>query len=106
MWGFVDCTRYYLSFGVPKVVLHEASLIVGTDEKIGLLVPPGGGKSTIIRMLAGVDPWAYSGFCADFSELGEAYFQPLKLYTGGMRGRLAFAASFGVSARTYLADDK
>lgn len=55
MWGFVDCTRYYLSFGVPKVVLHEASLVIGTTEKLGLLVAPGGGKSTIIRMLAGVD---------------------------------------------------
>lgn len=148
MWGFVDCTRYYLSFGVPKVVLHEASLVVGTHEKLGLLVPQGGGKSTIIRLLAGVDqpndgyvlrdaggfplgyggafrpdltgeenihnigalvgvePRIYSAFCASFSELGEAYFEPLSLYTGNMRGRLAFAASFGVPATTYLADDK
>jgi len=55
MWGFVDCTRYHLSFGVPKIVLHEASMVVDTHEKLGLLVPPGGGKSTIIRMLAGVE---------------------------------------------------
>ena len=148
MWGFVDCTRYYLSLGVPKVVLHEASLVVATHEKLGLLVPPGGGKSTIIRMLAGVDqpnsgrvlrdnggfplgyggsflaeltgeenilnlapmvgadPATYSAFCASFSELGDAYFHPMKLWTGGMRGRLAFAASFGVRASTYLADGK
>lgn len=148
MWGFLDCTKYYLSHGEPKVVLNEASLAVGTHEKVGLLVPPGGGKSTIIRMLsgvdhpnsghvlrdhggvplgyggafqgemtgeenihnianiAGVDPYDYSGFCADFSELGEAYFHPIKTWTGGMRGRLAFAASFGLPAATYLADDK
>lgn len=148
MWGFVDCTKYYLSFGVPKVVLHDASLVVGTHEKLGLLVPSGGGKSTIIRMLAGVDepnngyvlrdsgsvPLGYGGafqgemtgeenihniatiagvdsvdysaFCAAFSELGDSYFQPLKFYTSGMKGRLAFAASFGLPASTYLADDK
>lgn len=148
MWGFINCTRYFLTFGVPKIVLHEANLIVGTREKVGLLVPPGEGKSTIIRMLAGVEepdsgivlrdeggwPLGYSGafraeltgeenirktativgldedefsaFCAEFSELGQAYFQPLRDYSGRMRGRLAFAASLGIPARTYLADDK
>lgn len=148
MWGFVDCTRYYLSFGVPKVVLNEASLGIGTFEKLGLLVAPGGGKSTIVRLLAGVDqpnsgevlrdkaaiplgyggvfqaemtgeenvqnlalllgvdPLGYSAFCADFSELGEAYFAPLTQWTGGMRARLAFAASLGAPASTYLADGK
>lgn len=148
MWGFVDCTKYFISAGVPKVVLHNASLVAGTHEKLGLLVPSGGGKSTIIRMLAGVEqpnsgtvlrdggsvPLGYGGafhgemtgeenihniatiagvhsveysaFCAAFSELGEAYFQPLKYYTNGMKGRLAFAASFGLPATTYLADDK
>lgn len=148
MWGFLDCTKYYLSFGEPHVVLNEASLVVRTHEKLGLLVPPGGGKSTIIRMLAGadhpnsgqvlrdyggvplgyggafqgemtgeenihniaamvgVDPLAYSAFCAAFADIGEAYFHPLKLWTSGMRGRLAFAASFGLPASTYLADDK
>lgn len=148
MWGFIECTRYYSSFGLPKVVLHEASLVVETTEKLGLLVPPGEGKSTIIRLLAGVDEpdagtvlrdkggWplgyggafraemtgeeninqlamlmgidvlSYSAFCADFSEVGEAYFHPLSLWTGRMRGQLAFAASFGIPASTYLADDK
>lgn len=148
MWGFVDCTRYYLSFGVPKVVLHEASIIVGTHEKLGLLIPNGGGKSTIIRMLAGVDqpnsghvlrdqggiplgyggaflaeltgeenihnlasllgvdPLTHSAFCQEFSELGEVYFQPLKLWTGLQRGQLAFASSLAAPASTYLADGK
>jgi capsular polysaccharide transport system ATP-binding protein len=148
MWGFINCTRYYNSFGLPKVVLHNASLIVGTTEKLGLLVPEGEGKSTIIRLLAGVDqpdggqvlrdgggwplgyagafqpeltgeenihniaslvglePLAYSAFCSGFSELGEAYFHPLKFYNGRMRGQLSFAASFGIPASTYLADGK
>ena len=148
MWGFVDCTRYYLSFGIPNVVLNEASIVVGTREKLGLLVPAGGGKSTIIRMLAGVDqpnsghvlrdkggiplgyggafladltgeenihnlaalhgvsPLDYSAFCHQFSELDEVYFHPLNRWTGAQRGKLAFAASLGLPASTYLADGK
>jgi capsular polysaccharide transport system ATP-binding protein len=148
MWGFVDCTRYFLSVGVPKVVLHDASMVADSSERVGLLIPPGQGKSTIIRLLAGVEkpdsgtvlrddggwPLGYSGsfqgeltgeqnvrnialmvgldpdeyalWCADFSELGEAFFYPVKLYSGSMRGRLAFAASLGIPATTYLVDDK
>lgn len=55
MWGFVDCTHYYMSLGVPRIVLFDANLAVRTDEKVGILVPPGEGKSTIIRLLAGAD---------------------------------------------------
>ena len=148
MWGFVDCTRYYMSVGLPKVVLNEANLVAKSNERVGLLIPPGAGKSTIIRMLAGVEapdagavlrddggwPLGYSGsmqseltgeqnvrnialmfgadpdefalWCAEFSEIGEAFFHPLKLYSGSMRARLAFAASLGIPASTYLADDK
>lgn len=148
MWGFVNCTRYYMSFGSPKVVLHDASLLADTRDKVALLIPQGEGKSTIMRMLAGidqpdsgtvlrddggwplgysggfhnemtgeenihaiasianVDPWELSAFCYDFSELSEYYYLPLKQYSGSMKGRLAFAMSFGVPATTYLADDK
>ena len=81
MWGFVDCTRYYMSAGRPNVVLFNASLRVETHEKVALLVRPGQGKSTIMRMLAGLDrpnrapscampgcPLGYSGgFHADMS---------------------------------------
>src|SRR5688572_3482787 len=55
MWGFVDCTRYHVAEGRPQVVLYNASLVVGTDEKVALLIRPGHGKSTIMRMLAGID---------------------------------------------------
>lgn len=148
MWGFVDCTRYYMSAGRANVVLFNASLRVETHERAALLVRPGQGKSTIMRMLAGLDrpdrgtvlrdaggwPLGYSGgfhgemtgdanirnfaeladvdpldlsaFCYDFSELGELYHQPVKLYSSTMKARLAMAASLGIPARTYLADDK
>jgi capsular polysaccharide transport system ATP-binding protein len=148
MWGFVDCTRYYMTGDRPTVVLFQASLVVGTGEKVALLVRPGQGKSTIIRLLAGLDrpdagtvlrdaggwPLGYSGwfqadmtgeanvrslaqvadvdpldlaaFCHDFAELGDMFFRPLKLYSPTMKARLAMAASLGIPARTYLADDK
>ena len=55
MWGFVDCSRYFMSFGLPKIVLDNASLVIGSGERYGLLAAPGAGKSTIIRLLSGVE---------------------------------------------------
>lgn len=148
MWGFVDCTRYHWADGRPQVVLYNASLLVETSEKVALLIRPGQGKSTIMRMLAGIDypdsgtvlrdeggwPLGYAGgfhpdmsgeanihklarladvdplelsaFCYEFSELEDFYHQPLNRYSSTMKARLALAASLGLPARTYLADDK
>lgn len=148
MWGFVDCTRYHFADGRPQVVLYNASLVVETSEKVALLIRPGQGKSSIMRMLSGidlpdsgtvlrdeggwplgygggfhagmsgeanirnlalladVDPMELSAFCFEFSELEEFYHQPLSRYSSTMKARLALAASFGLPARTYLADDK
>lgn len=148
MWGFLNCTRYFATAGEPNVILNDANLVVDTHEKLGLLIPPGEGKTTIIRLLAGVeepdsgvvlrdeggwplgyagafrpdlsgfenarnlgslaglDPDQFTAFCADFSELGEAFYLPVASYTGGMKLRLSFATSIGVPARTYFADAK
>ena len=40
------------SFG-PNDVLQDVSFIVGDGERVGLVGPNGGGKSTILRLLAG-----------------------------------------------------
>lgn len=148
MWGFVDCTRFYMTGGRPTVILSDASLRVDTYERVALLVRPGQGKTTIVRMLAGLErpnwgtvmrdaggwPLGYSGgfqgevsgevnirnlaeladvdpldlaaFCYDFSELGDLYFQPVRLYSPTAKARLGMAASLGIPARTYLADDR
>src|SRR5687767_2800253 len=42
------------SFG-PDDVLHDVSFIIGDGEKVGLVGPNGGGKSTVLRLLAGED---------------------------------------------------
>jgi capsular polysaccharide transport system ATP-binding protein len=148
MWGFLNCSRYFPTADGPKVVLNDANLVVGTYEKLGLLVPPTEGKTTIIRLLAGVEkpdsglvlrdeggwplgyggafrqemtgeenvrnvalvaglePTAFAAFCADFSGIGPAFYLPMRSYTARMRARLTFATTFGIPARTYLADDK
>jgi ATP-binding cassette subfamily F protein 3 len=40
------------SFG-PNDVIKDLSFIIGGDEKVGLVGPNGGGKSTILRLIAG-----------------------------------------------------
>ena len=31
MWGFVDCSRYFMKFGMPKIVLDNASMAVASN---------------------------------------------------------------------------
>lgn len=44
-------------------------------------------------------------FVRDFSELGEAFDDPVKTYSSGMRSRLAFAMSMAFHFDTYLVDE-
>ena len=42
---------------------------------------------------------------ADFSELGEALYEPVSTYSTGMRARLAFALSMAIEFDVYLVDE-
>jgi capsular polysaccharide transport system ATP-binding protein len=44
-------------------------------------------------------------FVQEFTELGEYYDMPIKTYSSGMRGRLAFAVSMAIDFDCYLADE-
>lgn len=44
-------------------------------------------------------------FVRDFSELGDAFDDPVKTYSSGMRSRLAFAMSMAFHFDTYLVDE-
>jgi capsular polysaccharide transport system ATP-binding protein len=44
-------------------------------------------------------------FVQEFSELGEAFRQPVKTYSDGMRARLIFALSMAVDFDCYLIDE-
>jgi capsular polysaccharide transport system ATP-binding protein len=45
------------------------------------------------------------GFTHEFSELGDYFYMPIKTYSSGMKGRLAFALSMAVDFDAYLVDE-
>ncbi|WFE89341.1 ABC transporter ATP-binding protein [Roseibium porphyridii] len=44
-------------------------------------------------------------YVQDFAELGKAYQMPVKTYSSGMKARLAFGVSMGISFDYYLVDE-
>ena len=53
----------------------------------------------------GVDTDALVAFVEDFAELGDHFHMPLRSYSSGMKGRLAFGVSMGIPFDTYLVDE-
>lgn len=45
------------------------------------------------------------GFAREFAEIGDYFYNPVKTYSGGMRARLAFAASMAIEFDVYLVDE-
>jgi len=58
-----------------------------------------------IGRIYGVDTDELIDFVADFAGLGPHFHLPLRTYSSGMRSRLAFGVSMGVSFDTYLVDE-
>lgn len=61
-----------------------------------------------VRFLArvyGVDTEALVHFVSEFAELGPHFHAPVRGYSSGMKGRLAFGLSMGVDFDTYLVDE-
>ncbi len=61
-----------------------------------------------VRFLAriyGVDTDELADYVQDFAELGRNFHEPFKTYSSGMRARLTFGASMGISFDTYLVDE-
>jgi len=129
-------------------VLSNVSLTIRRGESIGILGQNGAGKTTFVRVIAGVEyptsgrverrmtvSWPIGfgggfqssltgadntrfiariygvpidrtvGFVKEFSELGEYFYMPVKTYSTGMRGRMAFAISLAVEFDCYLVDE-
>ncbi|WP_164843976.1 ATP-binding cassette domain-containing protein [Croceicoccus ponticola] len=55
MWGLLDCTHYYYRFGQTIPILKDATLAIEEHEKVAVLAPPGHGKTTIVRLLTGME---------------------------------------------------
>lgn len=61
-----------------------------------------------IRFLAriyGVDTDELIEFVRDFSDIGKHFYMPVRSYSAGMKSRLTFGASMGISFDTYLVDE-
>lgn len=59
----------------------------------------------LLARLYAVDAAALRDFVATHSGLGDALAQPFRVYSSGMRARLAFTASMAIRFDTYLVDE-
>lgn len=62
-------------------------------------------NTRFIARVYGVDTTMLEAFVADFAELGDHFYLPIRTYSSGMRSRLAFGVSMGLHFDTYLVDE-
>jgi len=148
MITLTNVSKYYETAQGSQIVLHNASCRISKNQHLGILADTRSGKSTVVRMLAGVEdvdegsitkegavswPIGFAGgfhsdltgeenirmiaalhrlepdemclYCADMSELGDDFFQPVRNYSSGMRAALGFALSMAMDFDVYLADE-
>lgn len=58
-----------------------------------------------VARIYGVDSDELVDFVADFADIGQHFYMPVRTYSSGMRSRLAFGTSMGVPFDTYLVDE-
>ncbi|MBE1291315.1 MAG: ATP-binding cassette domain-containing protein [Rhodobacteraceae bacterium] len=58
-----------------------------------------------IARIYGVDTEELIEFVRVFAEIGKHFHMPVRSYSSGMKSRLAFGASMGISFDTYLVDE-
>lgn len=65
----------------------------------------GAQNTRFLARVYGVDSTEMSRFVEDFAELGSHFHMPIRTYSSGMRGRLAFGASMAIKFDYYLVDE-
>lgn len=65
----------------------------------------GAQNTRFIARVYGVDTDALVAFVEDFAKLGQYFHLPFRVYSSGMRSRLAFGVSMGIRFDTYLVDE-
>ena len=65
----------------------------------------GAQNTRFIARIYGVDTDELLRFVEDFAGLGGHFNMPVRLYSSGMRSRLAFGISMGIKFDTYLVDE-
>jgi len=58
-----------------------------------------------VARIYGQDVDEVVGFTADFADLGDYFYMPVKTYSSGMKARLAFGLSMAVEFDAYLVDE-
>lgn len=141
--------RYRTAHGYGKWVLQGVSLTIPDKVNVGLVGRNGVGKSTLLRLIGGIDtpsagyirrdcrvswPMGRGGlqgsltgrqnakficrihgyekeiqdrlaYIQDFAELGEAFDEPVKNYSTGMKSRLQFGLSLAFDFDIYISDE-
>jgi capsular polysaccharide transport system ATP-binding protein len=58
-----------------------------------------------IARIYNTDPDEMTDFVADFSDLGDYFYMPVRTYSSGMRAKLAFGMSMAIQFDCYLIDE-
>ena len=142
--------RYQTEHGPGKWVLQGVSFTIPPRLNVGLVGANGVGKSTLLRIIGGIDqpnkgrvtrncrvswPMGFGGglqgsltgrqnakfncrihghesdipdriaYIQAFAEIGEAFDEPVKTYSSGMKSRLQFALSLAFDFDIYISDE-
>ncbi len=143
-----DVIKVYRTRTGEHRVLDGVSFTLCPGQSIGVMGRNGTGKSTLTRLICGVEhptsgsirrtmsvswPLAFGAgfqgsltgadntrfiariygtpvqrtldFVQEFSELGEYFYMPVKTYSSGMRGRLAFGSSLAIEFDCLVVDE-
>lgn len=65
----------------------------------------GAQNTRFVARIYGANSDALMDYVADFAELGRQFHAPIRSYSSGMRSRLAFGVSMGLTFDTYLIDE-
>jgi capsular polysaccharide transport system ATP-binding protein len=65
----------------------------------------GAQNTRFVARIYGIDADLLAAYVREFAELGGHFFQPLRTYSSGMRSRLSFGVSMGLTFDTYLVDE-
>lgn len=65
----------------------------------------GAQNTRFVARIYGADTEATMAFVADFAELGDHFFLPVRTYSSGMKSRLSFGINMALQFDTYLIDE-
>ncbi|MGR3608784.1 MAG: ABC transporter ATP-binding protein [Sulfitobacter sp.] len=65
----------------------------------------GAQNTRFVARIYGAETRDMTRFVANFSELGEHFYLPVRTYSSGMRGRLSFGINMALPFDTYLVDE-